>query len=116
MNGDDEDFEKMKTNMQARRLAAKQAKKSKKRPAASAEASDMATKEKKISKSDKKPDQNGAASSKVKSKQDKSKPKSVQKDPKASEAYKSLFTSCDEAKKQGAQHSGWVSFNPQYFR
>ena len=73
-------------------------------------------KEKKISKSDKKPEQNGAASSKVKPKQDKSKPKSVQKDPKASEAYKSLFTTCDEAKKQGAQHSGWVSFNPQYFR
>jgi len=112
LNGDDADFEKMKSNMLARRQAAKLAKKSRKRPAA--EAGETTSKEKKISKTDKKAEQNGA--SKVKTKQDKSKTKSVQEDPAASDTYKSLFTTCDEAKKQGKQHSGWVSCNPQYFR
>lgn len=42
--------------------------------------------------------------------------KTVQDDPNASEVYKNLFTSCDEAKNQKKPHSGWVTFNPQYFR
>ncbi|KAK3091639.1 hypothetical protein FSP39_021444 [Pinctada imbricata] len=37
---------------------------------------------------------------------------SVQKDPSASSAYKSLFTSSDKAKKQGSAH--WVTYNPFY--
>lgn len=41
------------------------------------------------------------------------KPKSVQDDPKASDTYKSLFNTCDKAKKQTQGH--WVTFNPQYF-
>lgn len=39
--------------------------------------------------------------------------RSIQQDPKASAVYKSLFTSCQEAKKQKQAH--WVTFNPQYF-
>lgn len=101
--------------MQARRLAAKQSKKNKKRSTTETDAS-SGVRESKISKTDKKTDKPITASTKLKSKQDKAKTKSVQDDPKSSETYKSLFTSCDEAKKQGEQHSGWVSFNPQYFR
>ena len=38
---------------------------------------------------------------------------SVQNDPKASEVFKSLFTSSARAKNQQKAH--WVTFNPQYF-
>ena len=37
---------------------------------------------------------------------------SIQKDPKASSAYKSLFTSCDKAKNQASAH--WVTYNPHW--
>ncbi|XP_076440768.1 replication termination factor 2-like isoform X2 [Babylonia areolata] len=39
--------------------------------------------------------------------------KSIQDDPKASSVYKSLFNTCEQAKKQVQGH--WVTFNPQYF-
>lgn len=39
--------------------------------------------------------------------------KTIQDDPKASAVYKSLFNTCDKAKKQVQGH--WVTFNPQYF-
>lgn len=41
------------------------------------------------------------------------KPKSIQKDPNASEAYKSLFSSHESAKRQAKAH--WVTHNPLYF-
>lgn len=41
------------------------------------------------------------------------KPKSIQKDPNASETYKSLFSSHESAKKQPKAH--WVTHNPLYF-
>ena len=37
---------------------------------------------------------------------------SIQSDPKASAAYKSLFTSCDKAKQQAKAH--WVTYNPHW--
>lgn len=37
---------------------------------------------------------------------------SIQNDPKASSAYKSLFTSSDKAKKQAKAH--WVTYNPHW--
>lgn len=37
---------------------------------------------------------------------------SIQADPKASAAYKSLFTSCDKAKSQAKAH--WVTYNPHW--
>ena len=37
---------------------------------------------------------------------------SIQKDPKASTAYKSLFTSCNKAKNQQKGH--WVTSNPYW--
>ncbi|KAM7538335.1 hypothetical protein Aperf_G00000067088 [Anoplocephala perfoliata] len=40
--------------------------------------------------------------------------RSVQDDPNASSAYKSLFTTCEEARNQPKSH--WVTFNPLYFR
>lgn len=98
----------MKRNMQARRAASKQSKKDRKRPA-----SDTASCSHKADKIAKHAPKTGGIVSKPK----KAKiSKSVQDEPNASETYKSLFTSSDEAKKQNSQHSGWVSFNPQYFR
>jgi len=41
------------------------------------------------------------------------KAKSIQEDPNASDVYKSLFNTCEKAKKQTQGH--WVTFNPQYF-
>lgn len=41
------------------------------------------------------------------------KPKSIQKDPNASEAYKSLFSSHESAKRQPKAH--WVTHNPLYY-
>lgn len=123
LNGNDEDFEKMKANMEERRANAKLAKKNKKKKSED----ESEPKAKAAKKSDSEPKQKAKEGTKGKQKSsinmngaasnglvlDK---RSVQKDPKASEVYKSLFTSSDEAKKQNTQHSGWVSFNPQYFR
>ena len=39
--------------------------------------------------------------------------KTIQDDPKASTVYKSLFNTCDKAKRQTQGH--WVTYNPQYF-
>lgn len=116
LNGDDKDFEIMKSKMEARRLAAKLAKKDKKRSktAAAVDGEPAVKTVKTKTKEDKEKAAAKGGPKGGKSKSDKT--KSVQNDPKASETYKNLFTSCDEAKKQGAQHSGWVSFNPQYFR
>ncbi|KAL8622449.1 hypothetical protein ACOMHN_034114 [Nucella lapillus] len=44
---------------------------------------------------------------------DAKKTKTIQDDPKASAVYKSLFNTCDKAKRQIRGH--WVTFNPQYF-
>lgn len=41
------------------------------------------------------------------------KSKNIQNDPNASDVYKSLFNTCEKAKKQTQGH--WVTFNPQYF-
>lgn len=43
---------------------------------------------------------------------DQVKPKSIQDDPSASKAFKSLFTTSEKAKNQPKGH--WVTFNPQY--
>nr|CAH8847708.1 unnamed protein product [Trichobilharzia regenti] len=40
--------------------------------------------------------------------------KSIQEDPNVSSVYKSLFNTCEEAKRQPKPH--WVTFNPLYFR
>ncbi|CAH8518249.1 unnamed protein product [Schistosoma mattheei] len=40
--------------------------------------------------------------------------RSIQEDPNLSSAYKSLFNTCEQAKRQ--QKSHWVTFNPLYFR
>lgn len=119
LNGDDKDFELMKVRMEARRAAAKLAKKGKKRAKADSSEEPAVKISKKGTESvPNKPKRkgaeitNGTLAKTVKPKQ----VLSVQNDPTSSETYKSLFTSCDEAKKQSAQHSGWVSFNPQYFR
>ncbi|VDL79365.1 unnamed protein product [Nippostrongylus brasiliensis] len=37
----------------------------------------------------------------------------IQSDPTKSEAYKKLFTTCEEAKKKPQQH--WVTYNPLYY-
>ena len=117
LNGDDEDFELMKSNMETRRLAAKLLKKGKKKSKTDTTTDEPAAKTSKTA-SDKMGKQKAATSNGTdQTKGGKRKTtESVQDDPTASETYKSLFTSCDEAKKQGTQHSGWVSFNPQYFR
>lgn len=112
LNGDDADFELMKTKMEARRLAAKQSKRGKKKAKADMDSEPAA----KLAKAADKPKAKPTAASVADSKITKARPLSVQQDPTASETYKSLFTSSSAAKKQGAQHSGWVSFNPQYFR
>ena len=39
--------------------------------------------------------------------------KTIQDDPKASAVYKSLFNTCEKAKRQTQGH--WVTYNPQYF-
>ena len=39
--------------------------------------------------------------------------KTIQDDPKASTVYKSLFNTCDKAKRQ--TQGPWVTYNPQYF-
>ncbi|KAF6031192.1 RTFDC1 [Bugula neritina] len=125
LNGDDADFELMKSRMEERRLAAKQSKKGKKKAKTDSEGEPSSKAAKLADKGETSLDKSKlksataaklvtAASSAAKTV--KSKSLSVQDDPKSSEVYKSLFTSSDEAKKQGAQHSGWVSFNPQYFR
>ena len=44
---------------------------------------------------------------------DEKKPKTIQKDPHASEVFKSLFNTHKTAKQQ--QHAHWVTYNPQYF-
>ena len=54
-----------------------------------------------------------ALKSKLSNGDTKGKKKTIQDDPKASSAYKSLFNTCDAAKKQTQGH--WVTFNPQYF-
>ncbi|CAL8088650.1 unnamed protein product [Calicophoron daubneyi] len=54
-------------------------------------------------------DQTGPPDSEVK------KPhKSIQEDPNASTVYKSLFNTCEEAKRQ--PKAAWVTYNPLYFR
>ncbi|CAH8535200.1 unnamed protein product [Schistosoma margrebowiei] len=40
--------------------------------------------------------------------------RSIQEDPNLSSAYKSLFNTCEQAKRQPKSH--WVTFNPLYFR
>ncbi|CAH8496682.1 unnamed protein product [Schistosoma turkestanicum] len=40
--------------------------------------------------------------------------RSIQEDPNLSSAYKSLFNTCEQAKRQPKPH--WVTFNPLYFR
>ncbi|CAH8563136.1 unnamed protein product [Heterobilharzia americana] len=40
--------------------------------------------------------------------------KSIQEDPSVSSVYKSLFNTCEQAKRQPKSH--WVTFNPLYFR
>lgn len=118
LNGDDADFLRMKARMEERRLKAKLTKKNRKKAAAV----ETATNEPKA-----KVARNGetkrkektvteTSSSKHKSKTAAEKTRTIQRDPDTSDTYKSLFTSSSEAKKQGQQHSGWVSFNPQYFR
>ncbi|KIH57888.1 hypothetical protein ANCDUO_11916 [Ancylostoma duodenale] len=37
----------------------------------------------------------------------------IQSDPTKSEAYKKLFTTCEEAKKKPTQH--WITYNPLYY-
>ncbi|VDK43689.1 unnamed protein product [Cylicostephanus goldi] len=37
----------------------------------------------------------------------------IQSDPTKSEAYKKLFTTCEEAKNKPAQH--WITYNPLYY-
>lgn len=116
LNGDDADFELMKTKMEARRLAAKQLKKRKTKSKTAVD--EPAAKTLKATEAAKtQTGATGGSGQLAKSKAAKEgKAQSVQDDPSTSETYKSLFTSSSEAKKQGAQHSGWVSFNPQYFR
>lgn len=43
----------------------------------------------------------------------KEKYKSIQDDPKASKAYKSLFNTCDKAKNQQQPH--WITHNPLFY-
>ena len=75
----------------------------------------LATSSKKISSDDsnsnlkqKRPIESSATNDAAK----KQKGSSIQEDPNASEVYKSLFNTCDKAKKQTKAH--WVSFNPFY--
>ncbi|XP_067928859.1 replication termination factor 2-like [Watersipora subatra] len=112
LNGNDDDFDLMKGKMEERRLAAKQSKKSKKK-IKSDQTEEPPVKAAKISSDKLKP--KPVTTGKELTLKGAAKHVSVQKDPKASTAYKSLFTTCEKAKKQEKQHSGWVSFNPQYF-
>lgn len=55
----------------------------------------------------------GAKASTKLSGSDSKKPKNIQEDPNVSDVYKSLFNTCEKAKKQ--TKGNWVTFNPQYF-
>lgn len=56
---------------------------------------------------------NGKAASSAKSASDEKKPKSIQNDPNASSAYKSLFNTCEKAKNQQQPH--WITHNPLFY-
>ncbi|XP_062575719.1 replication termination factor 2-like [Saccostrea cucullata] len=111
LNGSDEEFERLQQRMKTRKEQAKLAKKAKKHKADSTESESKVTDAKKA-KTDK-------SSTKTSSREASGGPKdklvthtSIQKDPKASSTYKSLFTSSTKAKNQQSAH--WVTYNPFY--
>ncbi len=137
LNGTEEDVEKLKDRMQNRRIQAKLEKKAKKKSKSaaatvtSAESSeDGPSTSKKAKLEDDAKDKTAVVNGKIGGKalangaeghssklangkaDDKLKGKSIQKDPKASSVYKSLFTTSDAGKKQQSAH--WVTYNPFY--
>lgn len=130
LNGsEEEDLPVMQSNMAERKAKAKAEKKAKKKKAttetATSSESKSSTSEDGASSSIKKPCLGAGepSSSKTNGTIKKSgdqkdaprpkKAKTIQEDPNASTAYKSLFTTCDKAKNQQKAH--WVTFDPCHY-
>lgn len=130
LNGSDDEVEELRKRMMDRRNKAKEAKKNRKRKAVDEETEKNGDhKEQKTSIDSSSQPSSSQASSSGKSNSNSvtsnvktssltvlqnkaSKDYSVKKDPNASEAYKSLFTSHESAKNRPKAH--WVTFNPCY--
>ncbi|XP_046372462.1 replication termination factor 2-like [Haliotis rufescens] len=130
MNAAEEDYDEMKTKMEARRLKTKMEKKAKKAEKHKVETTSQAA-EGEASSSKRvrivEPAKVESGSSKLtnglknprtkvtngKVEEKAAKAKSIQEDPTASKAFKSLFTSSDRARNQPKAH--WVTFNPMYY-
>lgn len=134
INGTEEEKERMRTRMEERRLQAKLAKKAKKKKAeatvssASAANGDMdpgpsdAKKHKgnpdkdttsKVRESKTKLTAGGSSAGEKPEEKGEKKVTSIQNDPKASKAFKSLFTTSDKARSQPKAH--WVTYNPCFY-
>ena len=131
LNGNEKDVERLELLMEARRLKAKQAKKSKK-DATSKNVSTLDVNDKKRAATELPDDVNNkttVASKKIKDKHTWSsdtkrvqKPetdlpnnKTVAQDPKATKVYKNLFTSSEKAKGRSKDKvSNWVTYNPYH--
>lgn len=118
LNPDDEDIELNLTKLKHRKELAAQAKADKKsknkESSVKASCANSTDTDHKIKKRSIDEVSEGAKSSKMTAKVgDTKKAKSIQEDPNTSDVYKSLFNTCDKAKKQTQGH--WVTFNPQYF-
>jgi hypothetical protein len=137
LNGSEEDVELMATRMEQRKLQARLEKKAKKKKAEAALGSADGASSSKQAKIE--PEKNGTSkmetggkdvkdpksklhngavggSSKLangKQEEKGTKVKSIQEDPTASKAYKSLFTSSEKCKNQPKAH--WVTHNPLYY-
>ncbi|XP_067679268.1 replication termination factor 2-like [Haliotis asinina] len=128
INGTEEDYDEMKTRMEARRLKAKMEKKAKKAEKHKVETSqtvEEASSSKRVRIVEPTKVESGTskltnglkdARSKITNgnvEEKTAKVKSIQEDPTASKAFKSLFTSSDKARNQPKGH--WVTFNPMYY-
>jgi len=129
LNGTEEDLPLMQSNMADRKAKAKAEKKAKKKKTTSETVAICETKSSTsthVASSTKKPHaeessskSNGIAKKAEKRSADQKdtarpkKAKTIQEDPNATAAYKSLFTTCDKAKNQQKAH--WVTFDPCHY-
>ncbi|XP_011418301.3 replication termination factor 2 [Magallana gigas] len=112
LNGTEEEVERLRQRMRTRKEQAKLAKKAKKHKVETSE-SETKTSDVKKAKTEKVATKTSSKEGASGGPKDKTpNPLSIQKDPKTSATYKSLFTSSNKAKNQQSAH--WVTYNPFY--